>query len=94
MSDIEFLVYEVFPEQEGGWLVSGIVNKGAVTKGCTFVRARARSSEETAVHLTVSKITSYRHEFDELPKGLSGGLYLVGDGADRLKGGDMLETEP
>ena len=92
MSDIEFLVYKVFPEQEGVWLVGGIVNKGTVTKGCTFVRARARSSAGTAVHLTVSKITSYRHEFDELPKGLGGDLYVVGDGADRLKQDDMLET--
>jgi hypothetical protein len=93
MSNIEFLVYDVVAEPGGGWLVSGIVNNGAVLKGCTFVRARARSSEETAVNLTVSKIVSYRHEFDELPKGLSGGLYVVGEGAGRLRRNDMLESQ-
>jgi hypothetical protein len=91
MSSVEFLVHETH-EEAGNLVVGGIVSKGDVAKGMIFTLVRAADSGERRVELVVTKITAYRRELDELPKGVSGGLFLVGLGANLLKRHDKLEA--
>jgi len=91
MSNIEFLVHDVRFEQEIA-LVSGVVNKGEILDGSTFILARHGSNEVQGVSLSVSKIIAYRREIDSLPTGMSGELHLIGTGADVIVKHSMLES--
>ena len=91
MSNIEFLVHDVRFEQEVA-LISGIVNKGEILEGTTFIFARQESTEVQNVHLVVSKIIAYRREIDSLPTGMSGELHLIGRGVDMVVKHSMLEA--
>ncbi len=43
------------------------------------------------IKLQVKEIKAYRHNLDELPSGMSGQVYLVGNGGNDLKKDDVLE---
>lgn len=89
MSDTEFLVHEV--RSDGGvTFVSGIVNKGSILEKLSFTSIRSEVTDSIPVVLTVTKIVAYRRELRELPRGMSGELHLVGEGAELLKKHDML----
>lgn len=92
MCSAEFFVHEARLE-EGGALVSGIVNKGIVRRGDVCPAARLETRAKQAVSLSIARIIAYRRELDELPTGMSGELRLVGKGADLIKRHDMLEFQ-
>lgn len=83
MSNVEFLIHEVQQDDEG-IRVSGIANKGKVSLNAEFVSLRSEAGVESPVSLKVSSIVAYRRQIAELPTGMSGELYLSGDGAGQL----------
>lgn len=90
MSTVEFLIHDVHFDADVA-LVAGIVNKGEIPIGISFVSIRSKS-EARAIQLAVEKIITYRREIDKLPTGMSGELHLKGEGADLLKKNDILEV--
>lgn len=90
----EFLLDEVEITPEG-IVLHGIVNEGVVLVGTVFVAVRreialgAERSLPEPVNIPVCRIVAYRHVLDELPCGMSGGLFV--DAANVNFGrGDML----
>lgn len=92
MLSVQFLVHETHFEGNE-FVVGGIVSLGTVIQGMTFTLLRSEGLEMQEVRFLVRKILAYRHEFEELPKGISGALFLVGEGVENIKKHDKLEFD-
>jgi hypothetical protein len=104
-SVIEFLVDQVF-EQDNHLRIQGACNYGPIYKGDTFLLASKSEIDLTKILrqeeqnpprlnvrkilLTVEKIITYHQEVDELPTGMSGELFVVGEGQEEIKPGDRI----
>jgi hypothetical protein len=89
MHEVEFLVLGVQSDSAGA-IVSGVVNKGKVTMGRIFSRAKSDITGDVEVKLAINKIVTYRREINSLPRGMSGDLHLTGTGIEALKDHDIL----
>ncbi|HEU0153470.1 MAG TPA: hypothetical protein VFQ84_09015 [Arenimonas sp.] len=104
----EFLVEDVRKDKSGRLVIVGIPNRGrGVRVGDTFVmrydvprsledvldeRPLADPTNQRAVSLRVTAIDSMRTLIEELPLGVTGGLYLEGDGIECLAKRTFLKT--
>jgi hypothetical protein len=80
----ELLVSEVEPI-EGGILLRGIVNRGAVHVADVVLGPERMGRVERAVSpstLRVERITTYRRAVDTLPEGMTGELCCMGEVQD------------
>lgn len=89
-----------------GWLVGGRCD-GDIKIDDRFLKAYQNIFEKTLegypkrigikdirdVKLQVKEIKAYRHNLDELYSGMTGELYLVGNGGNYLKHRDVLESQ-
>ena len=71
-------------------LIRGICGLGSISVGQAFSRATSDRGDVKFLNVVIEKIITYRHEVDELPKGMTGELHAVGD-ISLLEHGDMLE---
>lgn len=99
---VDFQVEDVFPYKEGV-VVLGRCVSGSVIAGIFFTRVKRDkcddvevykqnigSVESRAVRLMVKEIQYFSSKVDALHETQSGGIYLVGDGADLIFQGDRL----
>jgi hypothetical protein len=97
---IEFLL-DGYECDEDRVLARGIVSQGDIRLGSRFSSAcptamctqELKSSLPTNVAFIVKKIVTYRQELDELPQGMTGELWLVGEGLQALGHGVLLRGE-
>jgi len=102
---MEFLVDSV--EEDGKvYCVRGACTQGSIEVGATFLQAYKkirrffnneyeliRTENHRAIALKVARIIAYRHVLDSLPQGMSGAVYLIGDGGDCISENDTLTSE-
>lgn len=74
----ELLVSEVEPI-EGGILLRGIVNRGAVHVADVVVGPEGLERGVSPSTLRVERITTYRRAVDTLPEGMTGELRCMGE---------------
>jgi hypothetical protein len=98
---LEFLVDSV-DSRNDEFVVTGLVNCGDIRLGSVFTLAfkwpsgsgseGTRIEEPRNVHLAVVKIMAYRRELDGLPFGMTGELFLEGNGKEEIVAGIMMRT--
>ncbi|WNZ24538.1 hypothetical protein HJG54_17885 [Leptolyngbya sp. NK1-12] len=102
---MEFLVDSI--ERDGeAYCVRGACTHGKIDIGTIFSKAykkikrfsnnqveSIRTENHRVVSLRVEKIIAYRHSLDSLPQGMSGEIYLVGEGGYNLNTEDTLASE-
>lgn len=104
----EFLVEDIRKDKSGRLVIVGISNRGrGVRVGDTFVmrydvprslndvlseRPLAEPINQRTVSLKVTAIDSMRTSISELPLGVTGGLYLEGDGFEFVDKRTFLKT--
>ena len=79
----EFIIEEA-EFKDGHWIVSGIVNEGSVCIGDVFcdyfeVRDFEKKSTPLPSSICVTSIHAYGHKIENLPRGMSGEIWAVGD---------------
>ena len=95
---IEFYVDSISVEGENIYYVTGVCDKGSIiigslfsevykyiigkdSKGFPFIKKREFVRN---TRLQVKQIRAYRRALEELPKGMSGELWLIGIGEDEI----------
>lgn len=88
---IEFEI-NTFEEGENGIIVTGVVVSGIISLGNRFEFAYwpRVAKDRKRVSFVVTRIMAYGHELDELHRGMSGELLVVGHGIEQLKHGILL----
>ncbi len=95
---IEFLVHEC-RQDDGATTLTGVVNVGEVKVGTVFETASGESAAKTSmgptspIHLSVTRITAYGHQIDELPEGMTGELIVEGEGVEELRHGRFVSSK-
>ena len=96
---IEFSVDSISVEGENTYYVTGVCYEGSITIGSLFSEVYKYIIEKDSkglpltkgkefvrnIRLQVKQIRAYRHTLEELPKGMSGELWLVGFGEVHLQ---------
>lgn len=106
--EAEFFVEEIMKDRSGRPVYVGVPNQGrGVRVGDKFVlryevprtlddalndRPRAEPVNQRSVALTVTAIDSMRKLIQELPLGVTGALYLEGDGIEHVGKRTFLKT--
>ena len=100
---MDFLVDNIYTT-ENGYRVTGGCNEGSVVVGSSFLKIYRYIREPTSegflaiigkeyirdIKLQVKQIQAYRHSLDELYEGMSGELWLEGEGGEYIQKKDVL----
>lgn len=95
-------------EREGEvYCAKGVCTQGSIEVGVTFLKVYKEIVNKIALYefelvgtenhrvvaLRVEKIIAYRRSLDSLPQGMTGEIYLVGEGGDDIHEKDILASE-
>lgn len=108
-NEIEVFVQDVVRDRRGRTVVVAVPDNGELRVGDKFIlsykiprtvedilneRPREAPVDCMEVALTVTAIDSMRKLIDKLPRGVTGGLYLSGEGIEHVAAKRYLRTAP